>query len=383
MILFETGKGSSIVKIKVFGVGGAGGNILDTMIRQKVKGVSFAAVNTDIQDLNLCEAEEKIQIGKELTNGLGAGANPVRGAKAAEESIDILREAIEDYDVCIFVAGMGGGTGTGATPEIARMARELGKMVVAFVTTPFTYEGKNKISIANHGLDKLKEHASLMASISNNTLYDMISEDAKYKSSFQKVDNVIMNAVKAISGLILEPGDMNLDFADVQTIMSIKGESLIAFGSSTGMKRATNAVDAALSNVIVGKKKISGAKGVLLNIIGGEDLNPYQIQACMEKVSDKVHEDANIILGIKIDNSMNEKVMVTIIATGIEDRYQSVIDCKPRAVERTTTLDYDRVSLSNNFNGEGSAYFDIKNEDFEEILDIPTYIRNQRNFTGH
>lgn len=380
MILFDTKKGGiSKVRIKIFGVGGGGCNAVDTMIGQGLQKVSFIAVNTDVQSLFRSRAETKIQIGEHLTNGLGAGANPLIGKQAAEESIDMIHEAVSDLDICIIIAGMGGGTGTGAAPVIANTARQQGKMVISFVTTPFEFEGKQRTKNAISGLDEIKEHANSLIVIPNDKLYDMITEDTSLLDAFKKVDMLLLEAVNSIVRLILEPGLINLDFADVRAVMSIPGQAIITFGEGMGVNRALNAVDAALSNVLIESKKLLGAKGLLVNIVGGRDLTLHEVTKCIRKLKSIVHEDANIIFGANVDQSLGERVMVTIIATGIEETYEDsreLVITKP--IESEIKIP---EALQNRCSPDSSILFDSQNSEIsEEDLDIPTYIRRNKRY---
>ena len=384
MILLDTRKGGvNKVRIKVFGVGGGGCNAVDTMINQGMQKVTFVAVNTDIQSLSRNLAETKIQIGEQLTGGLGAGANPLIGRQAAEESMDLIHEAVSDVDICILIAGMGGGTGTGAAPVIANIARQQGKMVIAFVTTPFEFEGKQRSRNALTGLDELRAHANSLIIIPNDKLYDMITEDTSLWDAFKKVDMLLLEAVTSIARLITEPGLINLDFADVRAVMSIPGQAVITFGEGMGVHRSLNAVDAALSNVLIESKKLMGAKGLLVNVVGGKDLTLHEVTKCIRKLKSIVHEEANIIFGANVDPGYGEKVMVSIIATGIEEYME---DTHPMEISNKMPVKKEEIIIPKPIKdrvSETPVICDISYGDsFEEDLEIPTYIRRNKRYLG-
>ena len=384
MLLFDPnpGGGTFQVRIKVFGVGGGGCNAIETMIRQGMQKVSFVAVNTDHQCLSRSKAHKKLQIGTSLTGGLGAGANPLVGRQAAEESLDKVLEAMEDMDICVVIAGMGGGTGTGAAPIIAKTARERGKMVIAFVTTPFGFEGKQRHKNALGGLDELRESTNTLIVVPNEKLFDMITEDTTFVDAFKKVDLILMEAVRSLTRVILEPGMINLDFADVRTVMSIPGQSVISFGEGMGVHRALNSVDAAMSNVLVESKKLKGAKGLLVNIVGGPDLTLHEVTKSVRKLQSIIHPDANIIFGANVDAAVGDKVMVTLIATGIED---SASEDAPR-IGFYQALDGDDKRESekqNRLRGEEThAAFEPPIQESEDDLDVPTYLRRNKRYLG-
>ncbi|EKD28027.1 MAG: Cell division protein ftsZ [uncultured bacterium] len=382
MILFDTKKGVCKVRIKAYGVGGGGSNALNTMIGEGMNKITFAAVNTDIQALSRSHADEKIQIGEKLTGGLGAGANPNMGRQAAEESIDVINDSLEEADICIVIAGMGGGTGTGAAPVIAHAARQQGKMVISFVTTPFEFEGRHRGKNALLGLDELREYSHSLIVIPNDKLYSIITEDTSFVDAFRKVDMILMEAVNSLTRLILDPGMINLDFADVRAVMSIGGQAVITFGVGMGVNRAINAVDAALSNVLIEAKKLKGARGLLLNVVGGADMTLHEVTNCIQKLRANIHEDANIIFGANIDPKMNEKVMISIIATGIEESLDSSHSINSGIIhDRKITpsiAPFNKITPGN----EGSSMFESNtvHPDFDDEFDVPTYIRRSRRF---
>ncbi|MBN2144827.1 MAG: cell division protein FtsZ [Candidatus Aureabacteria bacterium] len=385
MMLFDTKKGLFQVRIKVLGIGGGGCNAVDTMVRMQMQKVAFAAVNTDIQSLGRCAAEEKIQIGELATSGLGAGANPSIGRQAAEESLDRIQDSLQNTDICIITAGMGGGTGTGAAPVIAQAARQMGKLVIAFVTTPFEFEGRQRTRNALAGLDELRSHVHTLIVIPNEKLYAMITEDTSLLDAFKKVDFLLMEAVKSLTRMILEPGLINLDYADVRSVMSIPGPSLISFGEGMGVHRAVNAVDAALSNILAESRKLKGAKGLLVNVVGGVDLTLHEVTRCIRKLQTTIHDDANIIFGANIDASVGDKVMITLIATGIEESVDdtSRIMAPYHQAPKETESKAESLRLHPHPPGDGSALFEGPFQSSnEEDLDIPAYLRRNKKYLG-
>lgn len=303
--------------IKVIGVGGAGGNAVNRMITEGVKGVEFIAANTDIQALEKTGAETKIQIGEKIARGLGAGSNPEVGAKAAEESEDQIREALEGADMIFITAGMGGGTGTGAAPVVARIARDLEALTVGVVTRPFSFEGPKRSRFAAEGIEAMKEHVDTLVIISNNRLLEVVDKKTPMIEAFREADNVLRQGVQGISDLITSPGYINLDFADVQTVMQNQGTALMGIGSASGENRTSEATKKAISSPML-EVSIDGAENVLLNITGGEDLSLFEAQDASEIVMEAASGDVNIILGTSINMDLDDEVVVTVIATGID-----------------------------------------------------------------
>ncbi|WP_261805740.1 cell division protein FtsZ [Lapidilactobacillus luobeiensis] len=304
--------------IKVIGVGGAGGNALDRMIEESIKGVQFIAANTDLQVLTKSKADIKIQIGPKLTRGLGAGSTPEVGEKAAEESEEVLTEALKGSDMVFVTCGMGGGTGTGAAPVIARIAKDLGALTVGVVTRPFTFEGPDRSRFAAEGIAELKQHVDTLVIISNNRLLEIIDKKTPLNEAFHEADNVLRQGVQGISDLITAPGIVNLDFADVTNVMKNQGSALMGVGSANGENRIAEATKKAISSPLL-EVSIQGAKKVLLNITGGPDLSLYEMEAAAGIVSDAASSDVNILWGTAIDESLGDEVRVTVIATGIEE----------------------------------------------------------------
>ncbi len=303
--------------IKVIGVGGGGGNAVNRMIQADLKGVHFIAVNTDAQALNLSLAEHKMQIGSKLTKGLGAGADPEIGKKAAEESRDELMQALRGADMVFVTAGMGGGTGTGGAPVVAEVAKEVGALTVGVVTRPFTFEGKKRANQAEQGIQELKSKVDTLITIPNDRLLQVVDKSTSINEAFRIADDVLRQGVQGISDLIAVPGLINLDFADVKTIMSNTGTALMGIGSAQGDNRAAEAAKIAISSPLL-ETSIEGAKGVLLNITGGPDLGLFEVNEAAEIISQAADQEANIIFGAVIDENLEDEVRVTVIATGFD-----------------------------------------------------------------
>lgn len=303
--------------IKVIGVGGGGGNAVNRMIQAELKGVHFLVVNTDAQSLNLSLAEHKIQIGSKLTKGLGAGADPEIGKKAAEESRDELMQALGGADMVFVTAGMGGGTGTGGAPIVAEVAKEIGALTVGVVTRPFTFEGKKRANQAEIGIQELRSKVDTLITIPNDRLLQVVDKSTSINEAFRIADDVLRQGVQGISDLIAVPGLINLDFADVKTIMSETGTALMGIGSAKGENRATEAAKIAISSPLL-ETSIEGARGVLLNITGGPDLGLFEVNEAAEIISQAADSEANIIFGAVINEELEDEVRVTVIATGFD-----------------------------------------------------------------
>lgn len=308
--------------IKVIGVGGAGGNAVNRMIEDGVQGVSFIAANTDVQALNSNNAEVKIQLGPKLTRGLGAGSHPETGQKAAEESEETIEDALKGADMIFITAGMGGGTGTGAAPVIAKIARETGALTVGVVTRPFSFEGPKRSKNAAEGIDKLKEYVDTLVIVANNRLLEIVDKKTPMMEAFKEADNVLKQGVQGISDLITSTDYVNLDFADVKTVMENQGAALMGIGRASGENRTVEATKMAISSPLL-EVSIDGAKQVLLNITGGPDLTLFEAQDASEIVSTAAGEDVNIIFGTAINPNLGDEVVVTVIATGIDDEAEA------------------------------------------------------------
>ncbi len=304
--------------IKVIGVGGAGGNAVNRMIEEGVTGVEFIVANTDVQALELMNAETKIQLGPKLTRGLGAGSMPEVGKKSAEESEEVIAEALKGADMVFITAGMGGGTGTGAAGIVARIAKELEALTVGVITRPFTFEGPKKARFAEEGIAAMKEHVDTLVTISNNRLLEIVDKKTPILEAFREADNVLRQGVQGISDMITNPGFVNLDFADVKTVMSDQGSALMGIGSATGENRTAEATQKAISSPLL-EVSIEGADNVLLNIAGGMDLTLFEAQDAADIVSAASTSDVNIIFGTSVNENLGDEVVVTVIATGIKE----------------------------------------------------------------
>jgi cell division protein FtsZ len=311
--------GEHLATIKVIGVGGGGNNAVNRMISAGLKGVEFITVNTDFQALQLSHSDIKIQIGEKLTKGLGAGANPEVGQKAAEESREEIMKGLKGADMVFVTAGMGGGTGTGAAPMVAEVARELGALTVGVVTKPFTFEGKMRSTRADSGIQNLKSKVDALITIPNDRLLQVIDKNTSMVEAFRIADDVLRQGVQGISDLIAVPGLINLDFADVKTIMKETGSALMGIGVASGDNRAVEAANMAISSPLL-ETSIEGAKGVLLNITGGSSLGLFEVNEAAEIIAQAADPEADIIFGAVIDERMEDEVRVTVIATGFESK---------------------------------------------------------------
>lgn len=336
MLEFDTDI-SPLANIKVVGVGGGGNNAVNRMIAAGLKGVEFIAVNTDAQALNLSRAERRIQIGAKLTKGLGAGANPDIGQKAAEESRDELLQLLRGADMVFVTAGMGGGTGTGGAPVVATVAKEVGALTVGVVTRPFSFEGKKRSTQGDKGIQELKSRVDTLITIPNDRLLQVVDKSTSITEAFRIADDVLRQGVQGISDLIAVPGLINLDFADVKTIMTETGSALMGIGSGAGENRAIEAARAAISSPLL-ETSIEGARGVLLNITGGADLSLFEVNEAAEIIAQAADPEANIIFGAVIDQALQDEIRVTVIATGFDTPRQTmkkelgkVLDIRPLA----------------------------------------------------
>ncbi len=303
-------------KIKVVGVGGAGGNALNRMINTNMDGVEFIAVNTDAQALNENKAEIKIQIGRELTRGKGAGARPEVGKKAAEESRDALVEVMKNTDLVFITAGMGGGTGTGAAPVIAGLARENGALVVGIVSRPFTFEGRKRAENAIGGINELRENVDTLIVVQNQKLLEIVGAETNFEDAFVTADSILNQAARGISDLIIRHGLINLDMEDVKTVMTDMGDAIMGIGTASGPSRGVMAASLAISSPLLDDVSIAGAKGVLINFTGGKDMKLTEVNEAAEIIHQEAGDDANIIFGTVIDETMKDEIKITVIATG-------------------------------------------------------------------
>ena len=323
---------SDFANIKVIGVGGGGNNAVNRMVDNQIKGVQFLAVNTENQVLELSKADVTIQIGEKVTKGLGAGANPQIGEEAAQESREEITKALEGADMVFVTAGMGGGTGTGAAPIVAECAKEVGALTVGVVTKPFAFEGKRRRAAAEKGIEFLTQKVDTIIVIPNDKLLQVVDKKCSVSDAFSKADEVLRQGIKGISDLIQIPGLINLDFADVKTIMTNQGEALMGIGEGTGENRAADAAKMAINSRLL-ETSIDGAKGILLNISGSSDLGIFEVNEAAQIISDAADPDANIIFGSVIDESLGDKVQVTVVATGFGNNAKSV----PEFGKTTTT----------------------------------------------
>ncbi|MBU9720434.1 MULTISPECIES: cell division protein FtsZ [Bacillaceae] len=370
-----------LATIKVIGVGGGGSNAVNRMIENGLQGVEFIAVNTDAQALHLSKAETKLQLGGKLTRGLGAGANPEVGKKAAEESREQLEEILHGSDMVFITAGMGGGTGTGAAPVIAEIAKDAGALTVGVVTRPFTFEGRKRMMQAGGGISSLKEKVDTLIVIPNDRLLEIVDKNTPMLEAFREADNVLRQGVQGISDLIAVPGLINLDFADVKTIMSEKGSALMGIGVATGESRAAEAAKKAISSPLL-ETSIEGAQGVLMNITGGSNLSLFEVHEAAEIVSSASDSEVNMIFGSVINEDLKDEIVVTVIATGFDEVQgaEKPSASRPTAINRTKPVSTGRPE-SKNQETETRTAKKSTNDDEVDTLDIPTFLRNRRKRT--
>lgn len=363
---------ASMAKIKVIGVGGAGGNALNNMIENyDIEGVEFIAVNTDNQALQNNKAETKLQIGAEITRGLGSGGNPQIGKKAAEESVDMIHEHLAGADMVFLTAGMGGGTGTGASPVIAGIAKNLGALTIAIVEKPFKFEGKKRMETALKGLADIKDKVDTLIVIPNEKLFETIEENISFLDAMKKVDDVLAQAVKSIAQLITQTGRINVDFADIKSIMTNAGTALMGMGVATGENRAEEAVKMAILSPLL-EMSIVGATGVLFNVVSGKDLSMKEIQKISKIISDNVSEEANIYFGTSIDNELEDELHITILATGFDENASSG--------SLNLRSDSTKVSLRpsyNSFKGDDNDFDDDESKKMTKIQTTKAVVEDE------
>ena len=367
---------NTFAKIKVLGVGGGGGNALNTMIKsQKIQGVDFVAINTDAQALLTCQSDLKIQIGDNLTRGLGSGADPEIGRQATEESREKLKNFLVDTDMVFITSGMGGGTGTGGAPIIAEIAKEQGALTVAVVTKPFAFEGTRRMVVAEEGIEKLKEKVDTLIVIPNERLLDVIDKKMTLLEAFKVADSVLGEGVQGISDLITTPGLINVDFADVRSIMSNAGSALMGIGTGVGENRATTAARMAVASPLL-EISIDGAKGILFNITGGPDLTMNEVNEAAKIIAETADADANIIFGATIDEDMVDQVKISVIGTGFDENRQRLQQfASPKAVhDRPQGQDGEEKTKSDEEKPEKDGEID----QYEDELDIPAFLRQGR-----
>ncbi|MCX8110827.1 MAG: cell division protein FtsZ [Syntrophorhabdaceae bacterium] len=374
--------GGFSAKLKVVGVGGGGCNALNNMVDANVKGVEFIAVNTDLKSLNMCKAPIKIQIGNKLTSGLGAGADPEVGKKAALEDVEKIKEHLKGAHMVFITCGLGGGTGTGASPVIAEISKELGSLTVAIATKPFAFEGKDRMRQAEQGVAQLKTRVDSLITIPNQRLFSVGGKHMTIIEAFLKADEVLLNAVKSISDLIIGSGHVVVDFADVKTIMSERGMAIMGIGVATGENRARDAALKAISSPLLEDISIHGARGVLINVTGDTNMTLHEVNEASTLIQEQAHEDAKIIWGLVYDDTMDGAMRITVIATGFEEK--AIVDEEPvvKPVKYTGRLFRDLDEPSYTRKNITIDYKEIKtksdNLDIDDDrYDVPTFLRKQ------
>ncbi len=367
----------SFAHIKVVGVGGGGCNAVDRMINEGLTGVDFVAINTDAQALQLSQATTRVRVGEKLTRGLGSGGNPEQGRKAAEESADELYEVLRGSDMVFVTAGMGGGTGTGACPIVAQIAKEVGALTIGVVTRPFTFEGSRRIQTAEAGISKLKEQSDTLIVIPNDRLLQIVDKRANLQDAFRMADDVLRQGVQGISELITVPGLINLDFADVRTIMSEGGAALMAVGVAKGEERAREAAEKAISSQLL-DITIDGARGILFNVTGGPDLTLFEVNQAAAIIKETAHPDVNLIFGAVIDPNMKDEVRITVIATGFERAGVPRRIVEPQTGRQESSIPVARQPEAKDRPAPARPAPDFQPRTFNtEDLDIPTFLRNR------
>lgn len=387
-------------RIKVIGIGGGGGNAVNTMIGAKLSGVDFLVANTDAQSLEASQAPIRIQLGGQVTKGLGAGANPEIGRRAALEDQEKIKEYLAGSDMIFITAGMGGGTGTGGAPVVARMAREVGALTVGVVTKPFIFEGKKRMRQAEEGIEELKQSVDTLIVIPNQRLLSIAAKTTTMLEAFHKADDVLLQAVRGISDLIITPGLINLDFADVRTVMAEMGLALMGAASASGENRAVEAAQKAISSPLLEDISIQGARGVLINITGGPDLCLHEVNEAASMIQEEAHDDANIIFGAVIDDSLTDEIRITVIATGFgevkEERKPAPTNvssiahtsAKNKKVVHLGTIvdDLDAPTWQRKKQGSDdvetvtlnkTSFQFSSNQEEDDNYDIPTFLRRQ------
>jgi cell division protein FtsZ len=373
----------AFARIKVIGVGGGGSNAVNRMIDEGIQGVDFIVANTDAQALMLTKATGRVRLGDKLTRGLGAGGNPEIGRKAAEESADELYAALKNSDMIFVTAGMGGGTGTGAAPVVAQIAKESGALTIGVVTRPFTFEGMRRMQSADTGIGKLKEHADTLIAIPNDRLLQLADKRASLQDAFRLADDVLHQGIQGISELITTPGLINLDFADVRAIMSEGGAALMAVGTGTGDERAKKAAEDAISSKLL-DITIDGARGVLFNVTGGPGMTLFEVNQAAAIIRETSHPDVNMIFGAVIDPNMGDDIRITVIATGFErnaiprralerntrENRRNMTAVQTRSIESVSVLADNQSDEANGISSQPS----ISRDD----LDVPTFLRNRK-----
>ncbi|MBA4494241.1 cell division protein FtsZ [Paenactinomyces guangxiensis] len=380
MLNFDLDDIEQIAQIKVIGIGGGGSNAVNRMIEAGVQGVEFIAVNTDAQALNRSKAPVRLQIGEKLTRGLGAGAKPEIGKKAAEESQEQIENVLKGADMVFVTAGMGGGTGTGAAPEIAQIARDLGALTVGVVTKPFTFEGRKRSNQAEQGVAALKESVDTLIVIPNDRLLEIVEKNTPMLEAFREADNVLRQGVQGISDLIAVPGLINLDFADVRTIMTERGSALMGIGTATGESRAAEAAKKAICSPLL-ETSINGARGVLMNITGGTNLSLYEVHEAADIVASASDPEVNMIFGAVINEDLKDEIQVTVIATGFDHKQQEKAATQAgkssKPIFGNDSGYKDREQLFTPFNGRNQRDESKTDSSNYDHLEVPTFLRNK------
>jgi len=381
-MLFEpTNLSDQKAKIIVVGVGGGGGNALNRMIEDGMPTVEFIAINTDAQDLENNNSQMKIQIGKELTKGLGAGANSDIGKKAVEENKEIIIKELETADMIFITAGMGGGTGTGAAPAVAKIAKELGALTVGIVTRPFAFEGPIRKKRANEGIEQMKSNCDTLLVIPNEILLDIAADNTTVVESFKLADSVLNQATKGISDLINKPGLINLDFADVKTIMKNMGDAIMGNGIAHGEEKAILAAQQAINSPLLQNVSIKGAQGLLVNVTGPQEMTMRELNDASNIIYEESGEDANVILGCVIDSKLKDEIRITVIATGLNSKENPLlnmnqdINFKEKYTQHSTKVEdsnsEDKTNIEDN---KEETKLNFGNDD----LDVPTFLRSRK-----
>ncbi|MBT4883239.1 MAG: cell division protein FtsZ [Glaciecola sp.] len=372
---------SSEAVIKVIGVGGGGGNAIEHMVANKIEGVEFITINTDAQVLKKSQADTVLQIGNTVTKGLGAGADPNVGREAAHEDRETIRQAIDGADMIFITAGMGGGTGTGAAPEVAKIAREMGVLSVAVVTRPFGFEGKKRLSYASQGIDELAKHVDSLITIPNDKLLKVLGKGTPLLKAFEAANDVLLGSVRGIAELITNPGLINVDFADVKTVMSEMGTAMMGTGIGKGEDRAEEAAEQAIACPLLEDIDLSGARGILVNITAGPDFAIDEYETVGNAVRAFASENATVVVGTVIDMNMADEIRVTVVATGIGTDKPDISLVKTDAPRMTSAVSSGSTSTGSSAGGSQSAMTATKHLDDDmadlEYIDIPTFLRKQ------
>jgi cell division protein FtsZ len=371
-----TERPNTFVDIKVIGVGGGGGNAVNRMIEEKISGVRYISANTDAQVLALSNAEQKIQIGSRITMGLGSGSNPDIGKRAAEEDKDKISKALEGSDMVFITAGMGGGTGTGGSPIIAQVSKELGALTVGVVTKPFTFEGIKRQRQAEEGIKLLKEYVDTLIVIPNDRLLQIIAENTPVLEAFKVADELLLHGIQGISEIVVEAGLINVDFADVKMIMEDAGTAIMGIGRANGENRAIEAAHNAVNSSLLGTK-ITDARGILFNISGGKNMTLFEVNQAAEIVQEAANGDANIIFGAVINEALGEDIRITVIATGFDESSSTAKETeRPQIKEQVFNQEEERIVETETEKTENEET--IKNDVDYNDLEIPTFLRKNR-----